>query len=50
MLRDNLAFILIVLWLVGMVSAHRMGGLIHLLPVIAVVMILVQRYSSRWAR
>ncbi len=34
--------ILLVLWLVGLVSSYTMGGFIHVLLVIAVVVILLQ--------
>lgn len=44
---ETIAVILIVLWLLGMVSAYTMGGLIHLLLVIAVVMFLVRVISGR---
>ena len=43
----TLAVILIVLWLLGMVSAVTMGGFIHALLVIAVVVILLQIISGR---
>ncbi len=43
----TLAIILIVLWLLGMVSAYTMGGLIHVLLVIAVVVILVRVIQGR---
>lgn len=38
--------ILIVLWLLGMATAYTMGGLIHLLLVIAVVVVLVRLISG----
>ena len=38
----TIAIILIVLWLLGLVSAYTMGGFIHILLVIAIVMILVR--------
>lgn len=43
----TLAIILVVLWLLGMVSAYTMGGLIHILLVIAVVVILVRVIQGR---
>ncbi len=43
----TIAIILIVLWLLGMVSAYTMGGLIHVLLVIAVVVILVRVIQGR---
>ncbi len=43
----SIALVLIVLWLLGLVSAYTMGGFIHVLLVIAVVMILVNLISGR---
>ncbi len=43
----TIAVVLIVLWLLGMVSSYAMGGFIHILLVIAVVMILVNLISGR---
>jgi hypothetical protein len=43
----TIAVILIILWLLGLVSAYTMGGFIHILLVIAVVMILVQVIQGR---
>jgi hypothetical protein len=37
-----IAVILIVMWLLGMVSAYTMGGFIHLLLIVAIVMVLVR--------
>jgi len=39
--------ILIVLWLLGMVSSYTMGGLIHVLLVIAIVVVLLQVIQGR---
>jgi Family of unknown function (DUF5670) len=39
--------ILVVLWLLGMVSSYTMGGLIHLLLVVAVIILVVQLVSGR---
>jgi len=39
--------VLIVLWLLGMVSGYAIGGFIHVLLVIAVIMILVNLISGR---
>jgi hypothetical protein len=41
--------ILLVLWLVGLVSSYTMGGFIHLLLVIAVVVLIIQLISGRRA-
>ena len=39
--------ILLVLWLLGMVSAYTMGGFIHILLVLAVVAVLIQLINGR---
>ena len=46
MLRTIL-ILLIVLWLVGVVSAYTMGGLIHILLVIALVMLVLNLIQGR---
>ena len=43
----TIAVVLIVLWLLGMVTSYTMGGLIHILLAIAVIMILVNLISGR---
>lgn len=43
----TIALVLILLWLLGMVSAYTMGGLIHILLVIAVVVVLVRVIQGR---
>jgi predicted membrane-bound spermidine synthase len=43
----TLAIILIVLWLLGMVTAYTMGGLIHVLLVVAIIVILVRVIQGR---
>jgi hypothetical protein len=43
----TLAVILIVLWLLGLVSSYTMGGFIHILLIIAVVVILLRLISGR---
>jgi hypothetical protein len=44
---ETIAVILIILWLVGLVSSYTMGGFIHVLLVIAVVVILVRVLQGR---
>jgi len=39
---ETIAIILIVLWLLSLVSSYTMGGLIHILLVIAIVVILMR--------
>ena len=46
---ETLAVILVVLWLLGMVTSTTIGGLIHVLLVIAVVVVLVRVISGRRA-
>ena len=43
----TIAVILLVLWLLGMVSSYTMGGFIHTLLVIAIVVVLIQVISGR---
>ena len=43
----TLAVILLVLWALGLVSSYTMGGFIHILLVVAVVMVLVNLLSGR---
>jgi hypothetical protein len=43
----TIAVVLIVLWLLGFVTSYTLGGFIHILLVIAVVMILVQVIQGR---
>jgi hypothetical protein len=44
---ETLVVILLVLWLVGLVSSYTMGGMIHTLLVIAVVVVLVRIIQGR---
>jgi hypothetical protein len=41
--------ILLVLWLLGLVSSYTMGGFIHILLVIAIVVLILQLISGRRA-
>lgn len=43
----TIAVVLLVLWALGLVTSYTMGGFIHILIVIAVVMVLVNLISSR---
>ena len=43
----TIAIVLLVLWLVGMVSSTTIGGFIHVLLVIAIVIILLRVISGR---
>ena len=44
---ETLAVILVILWLLGWVSSYTLGGLIHLLLVLAVVVVLVRVIQGR---
>ena len=44
---ETIAVILIVLWLLGLVSSYTMGGFIHILLVLAIVVILVRVIQGR---
>lgn len=43
----TIAVVLIILWLLGLVSAYTMGGFIHILLVIAIVIVLVRVINGR---
>jgi Family of unknown function (DUF5670) len=43
----TIVVVLLVLWALGLVSSYTMGGLIHVLLVIAIVMILVNVIQGR---
>jgi len=44
---ETIAVILIVLWALGLVSAYTIGGFIHILLVIAIVVILIRVIRGR---
>lgn len=44
---EALAVVLVLLWLLGLVSSYTLGGLIHLLLVLAVVVVLVRVIQGR---
>ena len=43
----TIAVILIILWLLGLVTSYTMGGFIHILLVIAIVVVLLRVISGR---
>jgi len=43
----TIAVVLLILWLLGLVTSTTMGGLIHVLLVIAIVMVLLNVISGR---
>lgn len=44
---ETIAVVLVLVWLLGLVSSYTMGGLIHVLLVIAVVVILIRVIQDR---
>lgn len=44
---ETIAVVLIILWLLGLVSSYTMGGFVHLLLVVAVVVILIRVLQGR---
>jgi hypothetical protein len=43
----TIAVVLLLLWLLGLITSYTLGGFIHILIVIAVVMVLVRIISGR---
>ena len=43
----TIAAILVVMWLLGMVSAYTVGGFIHLLLVLAIILVLIRIIQGR---
>jgi hypothetical protein len=43
----TIALVMVILWLLGMVTGTTMGGLVHLLLVIAVIVVLLRVISGR---
>lgn len=44
---ETVVVILLVLWLLGLVTSYTMGGLIHILLVIAIVVVLIRVIQGR---
>jgi hypothetical protein len=44
---ETIALILIILWLLGLVSSYTMGGFIHILLIVAIIVILVRVIQGR---
>jgi hypothetical protein len=44
---ETIAVILIILWLLGLVSSYTMGGFIHILLVIAIIVIVIRVIQGR---
>lgn len=43
----TIALVLIILWVLGLVSAYTLGGFIHILLVVAIIMVLVHFIQGR---
>ena len=43
----TIAIVLVILWVLGLVTSYTMGGLIHILLVIAIIAVLYQVISGR---
>ena len=43
----TIAVVLLVLWLLGLVTSYTLGGFIHILLVVAVIMVLLRLVSGR---
>lgn len=43
----TIALILLILWVLGLVTSYTVGGFLHILLVVAVIMILVRLISGR---
>ena len=43
----TIAVILIILWLLGLVTSYTLGGFIHILLVIAIIMVIINLVSGR---
>jgi hypothetical protein len=44
---ETIAVVLVILWILGFVSSYTMGGFIHILLIVAVVMILLRVIQGR---
>jgi len=43
----TIAVVLVLLWLLGVVTSYTMGGIVHLLLVVALIMVLVNFFTGR---
>jgi hypothetical protein len=44
---ETIAILLIILWALGMLTSYTMGGLVHILLVIAIVVVLIRVINGR---
>ncbi len=47
LMLETIIALLVILWLLGMVSSYTMGGLIHILLVVAVVVLILRVIQGR---
>jgi Family of unknown function (DUF5670) len=45
----TIAVVLLILWVLGLVTSYTVGGFIHILLVVAIVMVLINLFSGRRA-
>ncbi len=43
----TIAVVLVILWLLGLVTSYTVGGFIHILLVVAIIMVLLRLISGR---
>lgn len=46
---ETIAIVLLILWALGLVSSYTMGGFIHVLLIVAIVVILIRLIQGRRA-
>jgi hypothetical protein len=44
---ETIAIILLILWLLGMITSYTLGGFIHLLLIIAIIVIIIRIIQGR---
>ena len=44
---ETIAIVLVILWLIGLVSSYTMGGFIHVLLVVAIIVVLIRLIRGR---
>jgi hypothetical protein len=47
---EMIAIVLLVLWILGMVSSHTLGGFVHLLLILAIIVGVVRFFQSKRPR
>lgn len=43
----TIAAVLFILWLLGLITSYTLGGVIHVLLVVAIIMVLISLFSGR---